>query len=173
MNQKKSKVVHVEHLNHNGIIKDRLIYGVDDCWFDDQYSIRGALITPAVRIIFGGGRDYAVVHLADPTGVVTRIKTSTGIIKIGLDDFQPRQIPDAQAFLLITEKYPTIHKGWWNTVFNKTKHIDQFWSRIQYDPRIGDPQTLELCARSLPTPSLPPGVTKLQYFKLLAQLSKT
>lgn len=171
--QKKSKVVLVNHINSNGIVKDRFIYGVEDCWFDDQYSIRGAPITPAVRIIFAGGRDYAVVGLADPDSVLMRIKTSSGTIVVGLEDFQPTIMSDAEAFVLITMKYPAIHKGWWNTAYYKTKFIAQFWEKVQYDPMLGDIGTLELCARALPTPTLPQGVTKLQYFKLLAKLSKT
>jgi hypothetical protein len=165
------KDVHVRHVSNHGDVKERLVYGALDAWYDDLFSIANKPPTPAVRIVYGEGREYNVINLVDPATVITRIKTGVGLIEVGLDDFDPTVIPDEAAFFLLAEAFPDASKAWWNKCFMRAKFIHKFWEKTKYHPKEGHPDDLLLCAYTLPTPRLPTGVTKLQYFKFLHKIS--
>lgn len=170
---RKQKSVHVKHVTHNGALKERLVYDALDAWYDDLYSYKNGVIAPAVRIVYGSGREYCVTGLHDPVFVVTKIRSQSGLIYIGLDDFDPILIPDEQAFIMIAQEYPDISRSWWDKSLGKAKYVERFWEKVKQHPKTSIYyEDLELAAHCLPTPKLPPGVSKLQYFKFLKRLAK-
>lgn len=154
----KLKTVQIEKVSTDGILRNALFENVVDCWFDEKFSFRGAVITPAVRLLLHSSREYAVIGLYAPE-VVCRVIKSSKSISLSYEDFDPPLIRDVEAYLKLSE-----NRYSWREIQNRTKYWNNF---VQEVPNYREAGSELLCARSLWAPKLPKGVQKLQFFKYL------
>lgn len=157
--------VKIELVREDGGFQAASLQAIDAC-FDEGFVLKG-VTSPAVKIIrmlHGKPVAYFLVGTSNPAEITSAIKVGIGrqkSIELPYSIFDPSTLTWAEAknalqrctLPTLREIMSSVQKKQYLTVLPKGKILD-----------IG---AAHVFARSLPTYSRPPGVSKYQYFKFL------